>query len=352
MRRALATLAKQRRRSSHSFFFADALSAPSSSSSFLPLPVSARGISQASTSASSLSPASQVRHQAAKEGREGRCFCWRKKTRSIGCLSLNLDLLNLDKTLSLPQPFYAVTVLERLPVVAPLPPTWESEYLDWMRSKGRMVEGKQMPAELGGGVGGGDGGGGKKGAAAVASALAADSEQGQQDKGKWRPAPRETEADRAGDVSSLRRRLDRRLFLVLGGTRTGGALEAFPSAEVNAARGETTRASAERALAEAVPALAPSNPASVVGAYFVGNAPAGHLRLLGGAGAGGDRGGGGTLFFHRAQLVAAGGDLLSAADSLFQVGGGGENKHAWLTREELAERLGGGELGELVKAML
>ena len=293
------------------------------------------------------------------------------KTRSIGrlfslplslSLSLNPDLL--DKTLSLfRQPFYAVTVLERLPVVAPLPPAWESEYLDWMRSKGRALDGKQMPAELGGGGGGDGGGGGRKSAAAPA---AAENEQ-EPDKGKWRPAARETEADRSGDVATLRRRLDRRLFLVLGGggggAGGGGAgarapLEALPSAEVGP--GETTRASAERALSEAVPALSPPSPgsasasASGVGAYFVGNAPAGHLRLP--EGEGGKGGGGGTLFFHRAQLVAAGGDLLSAADSLFQGSGGGASKqqqqHAWLTREELAERLGGGELGELVKEML
>ena len=253
-------------------------------------------------------------------------------------------------------------------MVAPLPPAWESEYLEWMRSKGRTAEGKQMPAELGGdgdgGSGGGGGRGGKKGAAAAAAAAEGAEEQ-QQDKGKWRPAPRETEADRTGDVTSLRRRLDRRLFLVLGGGAGGAggtseALEALPSAEVR--QGETTRASAERALAEAVPALSPassSSPAAAVEAYFVGNAPAGHFGLPGANG-----GGGGTLFFHRAQLVAAGsGDLLSAADSLFRSGGGGRSgggsgdvgrakQHAWLTREELAERLGGGELGELVKAML
>lgn len=211
-----------------------------------------------------------------------------------------------------------------------------------------------MPAELGGDSGGG---GGKKGGAA------ANASSDEQDKGKWRPAPRETEADRTGDVTSLRRRLDRRLFLVLGGaaeaaetgTATGSAaLEALPSAEVGP--GETTRSSAERALAEAVPALSPSSSSSAapVEAYFVGNAPAGHFGLEGRSG-----GKGGTLFFHRAQLVAAGsGDLLSAADSLFRGGGGGSSnlgrakQHAWLTREELAERLGGGELGELVEAML
>ena len=255
-------------------------------------------------------------------------------------------------------------------MVAPLPPAWESEYLEWMRSKGRTTEGKQMPAELGGdsgsGGGGGRGGGGKKGGALAEGG----GTEEQQDKGKWRPAPRETEADRTGDVTSLRRHLDRRLFLVLGAAGTTAtttaaaaealeALKALPSAEVGP--GETTRASAERALAEAVPALSPTSSSSssssssgAVEAYFVGNAPAGHFGLPGG----GEGGSGGTLFFHRAQLVAAGsGDLLSAADSLFRGGGGGgglgrAKQHAWLTREELAERLGGGELGELVKAML
>ena len=237
-------------------------------------------------------------------------------------------------------------------MVAPLPPAWESEYLDWMRSKGMTNEGKQMPAELGGGNG--DGRGGKKGGAS--------GENEGEDKGKWRPAPRETEADATGDVSTLRRRLDRRLFFVIGGGAGGGGaanlLEALPSAEVEV--GETTRASAERALAQAIPALSnkgssgEESSSSVLEAYFVGNAPAGHFSLPEGEGKGK---GGGTLFFHRAQLVAAGGDLLSASDSLFRggesgIGGSAKQQHAWLTREELAERLGGGKLGELVTAML
>ena len=229
-------------------------------------------------------------------------------------------------------------------MVAPLPPAYETDYLEWMRAKGRVVEGKRMPAELGGGDEGG-GKGSKKSASASASASAAEGET-EEDKGKWRPAPRETEADRAGDTSSLRRCLDRRLFLVLGGgSGSSDALTSLPSTEIR--EGETTRSSAERALSEAVPSLSKKEESSPsVEAYFVGNAPAGHLSLPGSKG---------TLFFHRAQLVAAGGvDLLSASGSslLFPQKSQQQQQHAWLTRDELAERLGGGEIGELVKAML
>lgn len=281
-----------------------------------------------------------------------------KRTRSIVGHLFRLNLLTSKPGKKISsfsqQPFYAVTVLERLPVVAPLSPASETEYLEWMKSKGRAFEGKQLPTELGDGGGGGVGKG-KKGAAAASAA----ENDGEEDKGKWRPASRETEADRAGDVTSLRRCLDKRLFLVLDGSSGGGsggeskdALKALPSAEIK--QGETTRASAERALTEAVPALSPeasSSSSSSVEAYFVGNAPAGHFALPQNKG---------TLFFHRAQLVAAGGgDLLSASDSLFpptsanRSGSGGEPGHAWLTREELAERLEGGDgLRELLLAML
>ena len=39
--------------------------------------------------------------------------------------------------------------------------------------------------------------------------------EGQGGTDQWTPAPRETEADAAGDTTSLRRRLDRRLFLLV-----------------------------------------------------------------------------------------------------------------------------------------
>ena len=73
-------------------------------------------------------------------------------------------------------------------------------------------------------------------------------------------------------------------------------------------------------------AAAPAPGSAPLETYFVGHAPAGHLVLPGGP----------TFFFHRAQLITG---TPAAA-------GGGT--HAWLTKAELAERLGGGALGALL----
>lgn len=406
MRRAVATLAKRQSllSSSSSKSVSSASSAWKSLLDSPSLPVAARGISQASTSASSSSSvaaaASQVRILNKKLLKKRAFRSSRKldhlkkkarspkKRRRLLFLVLTPStppkkkIIEKKKTLkpAAPRPYYAVAVLERLPIVAPLPPAWEVEYVEWIRSSKSRSRGKDLHAELGGEGGGASRQKSKKGSEHADGG----EEEGEGDTGKWRPAPRVTEADEKGDQSSLRRCLDKRLFLVLGGGGVGegggGAVAAvtslLPSAELR--DGETTRATAERALAEAVPTLSSSSSSSsdaaadedeslsssspssssVAEAYFVGNAPAGHLTLSGNEGGGGK---GGTLFFHRAQLVVCGGsDLLSAssAEALFPSsslrgdGGDKQRQHAWLTREELAERLGGGEIGELVKAML
>ena len=89
------------------------------------------------------------------------------------------------------------------------------------------------------------------------------------------------------------------------------------------------RAAAERALADAV---------DNYDAYFVGNAPAGHVA----GGAPED----GSLFFHRAQLV--GGGAPSPKDAGAQL--------EWLTVDELVAAVGGeegeGSVGRLLRRML
>lgn len=155
---------------------------------------------------------------------------------------------------------------------------------------------------------------------------------------RYQPADRVTDADRANDRRSLKRRLDQRLFMLVrqkgggggwtlmqqGARAAGGrrrrparrapqregrppahpatrsvvgaaarphataphslanTLHAPHACPAENAEGETMRQTAERALAEAVET-------SAVQPYFVGNAPAGHAAL----------GDAGTLFFHR-----------------------------------------------------
>ena len=191
---------------------------------------------------------------------------------------------------------------------------------------------KVLPDELaGGGRGGGKGGedaaaatpsGGGSGGGAAA----------------WAPAPRPTPADESGDTSTLRRALDKRLFMLLGGA---SPTPRFPAAVQAAGQDEPIRAAAERALAAAIVASPGSPPLET---YFVGNAPAGHLAAAAASGVGGSAaaGEGATLFFHRAQLIAGDPAPASPADGPL----------AWLTKEELADKVGPGPLADLVRQML
>jgi large subunit ribosomal protein L46 len=189
-----------------------------------------------------------------------------------------------------PTPLYAVTLLERLPVVAPPPPAWAAAAADAAADRAtatRRALPDLAPAEAG--------------AVDAAAATAAG----------WAPAPRRTAADEAGDRGSLARALEERVFMVVrtGGAETGASL--LPSTPH--AGDEPMRAAAERALADAVTGGDP---------YFVGNAPAGHA-----PGAAPD---GGSFFFHRAQLVA--GAPLPTAPGV---------RLEWLTKGELVEAVGG-----------
>ena len=200
---------------------------------------------------------------------------------------------------SAPPPALAgVALLERLPVVVPPPPAWRAAAVANAASRAAAAR-RELPKELAPDDGAA-GAGGARG---------------------WAPAPVETEADAAGDRTSLRRALTRRLFMVV---RDGESVS-LPSSP-HSGGDEPIRAAAERALAAAT-----SN-AGAYEAYFVGNAPAGHA-------GGGD---GGTMFFHRAQLIA-GAPAPAAPGARLE----------WLTKEELVEALGGGgELGRVLEVML
>jgi large subunit ribosomal protein L46 len=187
-------------------------------------------------------------------------------------------------------PLYAACVFERLPVVVPALAAWEVEYVEWQQQLLARHR-KPLPAAL------------------ADPKRSEDADAGPDGSSRWQPAPVETAADRAGDRRSLRRRLDQRIFMLVR-KRHGGASAAWEFPHVRLEAGETTRAGAERALGEALSSegLQP---------YFVGNAPAGHVALPGGA-----------VFFHRCQLIA--GAPAPAA-------GGAWGELAWAAKDELHE---------------
>ncbi|OIT07641.1 PREDICTED: 39S ribosomal protein L46, mitochondrial-like [Nicotiana attenuata] len=87
----------------------------------------------------------------------------------------------------------------------------------------------------------------------------------------YKPAPRITEADKTNDRRSLQRALDKRLYLLVHGTRHGSPSEKpvwhFPEKVYESE--ETLRKCAESALESVIGDLSHT--------YFVGNAPMGHI---------------------------------------------------------------------------
>ncbi|KAL4419359.1 hypothetical protein ABPG77_001586 [Micractinium sp. CCAP 211/92] len=189
-------------------------------------------------------------------------------------------------------------VFERLPVIIPEEPEWEREYREWQQSV-RAKYYKQLPSEF---------------------IDAKESEMADEAGPQYEPAPRITEADKANDRRSLKRRLDQRLFMLV---RPKGGAWSLPQQENQ--EGETMRQTAERALAAAVNTEA-------VQPYFVGNAPAGHVEVDGA-----------TLFFHRCQLIQ-GTPVLK--------GGSGYGEHVWVAKDELGEYINKPQLLDLLQKML
>lgn len=133
------------------------------------------------------------------------------------------------------------------------------------------------------------------------------------------PAPRVTEADKSNDKRSLKRALDRRLYLIIHGTPYGAPKDEpvwhFP--EKLYTNEETLRKCAESALKSVIGGL--SN------CYFVGNAPCGHIVVQSKQSTDED-----PLyfkqFFFRSQVIASQSYTVSKCDD-----------YVWVSKDELLE---------------
>lgn len=134
----------------------------------------------------------------------------------------------------------------------------------------------------------------------------------------FKPAPRETEADRTGNERTTQRRLAESLFLVVKKPRTAHAWQ-FPQGGFEAADGDLLRATAERELHEECGPLQ---------AHFYGHAPMFHYSYLFADDARSDCDGTKVFCF---PAVYEGGDVVLDTAEL--------EDYAWLTKEELCERV-------------
>ena len=78
----------------------------------------------------------------------------------------------------------------------PVAPTLETYYLAW-QSEMHQKDAKQLPEEF------------------TKEKMVFEQEGAEGGLNRWQPAPRETEADAANDIQSVRRKLDQRLFLLV-----------------------------------------------------------------------------------------------------------------------------------------
>jgi len=134
------------------------------------------------------------------------------------------------------------------------------------------------------------------------------------------PAPRETADDLANNRKSLNRALDTHLYLIVKKNRNsgdGGYEWQFPQGGWE--EGETIRATAERELKEE----------TGVSAYFLGNAPVGHIEyFMPQTAQERYKAEGAKVFFHRA-LYQSGNIRLNAKEGLID--------YLWVTKKELKE---------------
>lgn len=199
---------------------------------------------------------------------------------------------------------FGVCLLERLPVVIPEDPEWQQEHYAWQQSMQQKYM-KILPKEF---------------------IELKDSELLADDAGaRYEPAPRITEADKANDRRSLKRRLDQRLFMLVR-PKASSSVGTWSFMQQENQEGETMRQTAESALAEAVDT-------SAVQPYFVGNAPAGHVQL-------GEQG---TLFFHRCQLIQG----IPALQ-----GSSGYSDFVWVAKDEFGEYIQQPDVLSLLQKML
>ncbi|GMH40148.1 hypothetical protein BSKO_08052 [Bryopsis sp. KO-2023] len=196
-------------------------------------------------------------------------------------------------------------VLERGPLLKALLPDWEAEFKTWAE-KIRAKRSKQLPVEF------------------IEGKRSVGDEEGDEEEAKkmasWRPNPRVSAADKAGDTKSLMRCLDAHLFLIVKSKSGWG----FP--ETENLQTETFRQTAERVLEETM--------GSSFQTYFLGNCPFGHIKA--------ENGKGPNLFFHRAKLVVGTPSLKSQ----------GVMDYAWVSKEELPKYLKDEKVQKLTKGML
>ncbi|XP_040825551.1 39S ribosomal protein L46, mitochondrial [Ochotona curzoniae] len=148
---------------------------------------------------------------------------------------------------------------------------------------------------------------------------------------RFRPGARTTEADEKNDRTSLHRKLDRSLVLLVRQELGGQDVWMLPQAEWQP--GETLRGTAERTLA----VFSGNN----MNTKFLGNAPCGHYKFKFPQAIRTENSFGAKVFFFKALLLA--GDLSPARE---------ETCHAWVSQEELGDYLSPRYLAQVRKFLL
>lgn len=134
---------------------------------------------------------------------------------------------------------------------------------------------------------------------------------------QFKPGARITEADKKNDRTSLHRKLDRNLVLLVKEKLGDEEVWMLPQAEWQP--GETLRATAERTLAT----LSENN----MEAKFLGNAPCGHYKFKFPQAMRTESSLGAKIFFFKALLLT--GDFSQAQ----------KKGHVWVSKEELGDYL-------------
>ncbi|XP_004623339.1 39S ribosomal protein L46, mitochondrial [Octodon degus] len=135
---------------------------------------------------------------------------------------------------------------------------------------------------------------------------------------KFKPGDRITEADKKNDRTSLHRKLDRKLVLLV--RERFGDEDVWLLPQIEWQPGETLRGTAERALST----LSENN----MEAKFLGNAPCGHYKFKFPQAMRTERDLGAKIFFFKALLLN--GDFSQA---------GKNGHHVWVSKEELGDYL-------------
>lgn len=135
---------------------------------------------------------------------------------------------------------------------------------------------------------------------------------------QFKPGARITDADVKNDRSSLHRKLDRNLILLVKDKLGDQDVWMLPQAEWQP--GETLRQTAERTLAT----LSENN----LEAKFLGNAPCGHYKFKFPQAVRAEGSLGAKIFFFKALLLT--GDFSSAVE---------KGRHVWASKEELGDYL-------------